>query len=142
MARTGHTSWSGLGPMRRVNPLLSWSVFECRILTVNAVRSAASVMSSRVRFTNSQHRRKPRKPTVSAAWSILLYCGDRWCGVLIWLHNRCRRGIVIGSRVRSLFGRWLIPRITRHSNVRHVQTNCVNGVWETESRLYVDVAYT
>ena len=59
MARTGHISWSGLGAMRRVNPLPDWSAFECRILTLYAVRSVASVMSFRVRFTNSPHRKKP-----------------------------------------------------------------------------------
>ena len=71
MARTRHTSWSALGPMRNANPFPDWSVFECRILTLNTVRSVASVMSSQVRFTNSPHRGKPWKPKVSAAWSIL-----------------------------------------------------------------------
>ena len=35
------------------------SVFEFCILTLNTDRSAASTMSSRVRFTNSPHCRKP-----------------------------------------------------------------------------------
>ena len=46
------------------------------MLTLNTNRSAASVMSSRVRFTDSPHRRKEWKPKGSAVKSILLSSGN------------------------------------------------------------------
>ena len=58
------------------------------MLTLNTDRSAASVMSSRVRFTNSPHCRKECKPKGSAAKSILLSSGNRRCGVPIRWQSR------------------------------------------------------
>ena len=59
------------------------SIFECGTLTLNTNRSAASMMLSRVRFTDSPLCRKEWKPKDSAAKSILLSSGNWKCAVLI-----------------------------------------------------------
>ena len=75
------------------------------MLTLNTDRSAASVMSSPVRFTNSPHRRKEWKPKGSAAKSILLSSGNRRCGVLIRWHSRSKWALKLAVRcVRYLAG--------------------------------------
>ena len=75
------------------------------MLTLNMDRLAASVMSSRVRFTNLPHRRKEWKPKVSAAKSILLSSGDRRCGVLIQWQSRSKWALNLAVRyVRYLAG--------------------------------------
>ena len=60
------------------------------MLTLNTDRSAASVMSSRVRFTTSPHCRKKWKPKGSAAKTILLSSGNWRCGVLIRWQSRSK----------------------------------------------------
>ena len=75
------------------------------MLTLNTDRSAASVMSSRVRFTNSPHRRKECKPKGSAAKSIRLSSGNRRCGVLIRWHSWSKWALKLAVRyVRYLAG--------------------------------------
>ena len=75
------------------------------MLTLNTDRSAASVISSRVRFTNSPHRRKEWKPKVSAAKTILLSSGDWRCRVLIRWHSRSKWALKLAVRcVRYLAG--------------------------------------
>ena len=75
------------------------------MLTLNTDRSAASVISSRVRFTNSPQCRKEWKPKVSAAKTILLSSGDRKCGVLFRWHSRSKWALKLAVRfVRYLAG--------------------------------------
>ena len=75
------------------------------MLTLNTDRSAASVKSSWVRFTNSPYRRTEWKPKGSGAKSILLSSGNQRCGVLIRWHSRSKWALKLAVRcVRYLAG--------------------------------------
>ena len=75
------------------------------MLTLNTNRSAASMMSSRVRFTHSPLCRKEWKPKDSAAKSILLSSGNWKCAVLIRRQSQSKWALKMAVKcVRYLAG--------------------------------------